>query len=204
MDVRFVKKLYADLHCKHIEEKDRDKDSPSTLQKKANATPELEEQGKKQFTLMSKGARDGRTFGTMITDDVQYTMHTILSYGRWADPVLIDFVEYVTELVGGAVEDIKKNKEEVKVNTERTKDKQRKMNDKIDDDKKNGENATNTSNPSSSSSCRGCEEKAQRIREFEHTMKMMSSTMTMAQFQIITAEKLLTEGLRKQLALEKK
>jgi hypothetical protein len=140
----------------------------------------------------------------MITDDVQYTMHTILSYGRWADPVLIDFVEYVTELVGGAVEDIKKNKEEVKVNTERTKDKKRKMNDKIDDDKKNGENASNTSNPSSSSSCRGCEEKAQRIREFEHTMKMMSSTMTMAQFQIITAEKLLTEGLRKQLALEKK
>ena len=55
MDVRFVKKLYADLHCKHIEEKDRDKDSPSTLQKKANATPELEEQGKKQFPLMSKG-----------------------------------------------------------------------------------------------------------------------------------------------------
>ena len=45
MDVRFVKKLYADLHCKHIEEKDRDKDSPSTLQKKANATPELREQG---------------------------------------------------------------------------------------------------------------------------------------------------------------
>ena len=34
MDVRFVKKLYADLHCKHIEKKDRDKDSPSTLQKK--------------------------------------------------------------------------------------------------------------------------------------------------------------------------
>ena len=85
---------------------------------------------------MSKGARDGRTFGTMITDDVQYTIYTILSYGRFADPVLIDFVEYVTKLVGGAVEDIKKNKEEVKVNTERTKDKKRKMNDKIDDDKK--------------------------------------------------------------------